>query len=193
MPETLTEVAALSWLRQAAQSVSSTQACVEIGVYRGGSLACLAEGAAAGRGAQVYGVDAWGLAAAYPSRPHMHQRYVSEDMAVAAQTAPGATLIRSLSVDAARAWDGPPIGLLYIDGEHTRKAVLADFAAWRVHLAVGAEVAFDDHYDRFPGVKQAVAELVAEGSLEWVELVGSRLAVTRAAPLGAIVCEQERS
>lgn len=193
MPETLTEPAALDWLRDAARAVPATQACVEVGVYRGGSLRCLVEGAAAGRGAAVYGVDAWGLSAAYRARPHMHKRYVPEDMAVAAETAPGATLIRSLSVDAAHAWSGPPIGLLYIDGEHTRQAVLADFAAWRVHLAVDAEVAFDDHCERFPGVVEAVRELVADGSVVWDAVVGSRLAVTRVAPLGAMVCPQERS
>lgn len=178
--ETLTEPEALDWLRAAAAEVPADQAVVEVGVFRGGSLKHLCDGAKEGHGAVVYGVDAWGSDGVYPDRPHMRERYKRTDKAVARRTCPTATLIHALSSDAAAAYDGPPIGLLYIDCVHTEAAVLADFEAWAPHLADGALVAFDDYCDRFPGVAKAVEHLMTVGRLENVGgLIGSRLAVTR--------------
>src|SRR5690606_41405407 len=54
------------------------------------------------------------------------------------------SLIRAFSADAARAYDGPKIGLWYLDAEHTYAAVLADFDAWVPHFGKGCMVAFED-------------------------------------------------
>jgi len=180
--ETLTEIVALERLRELAAQTPSDTACVEIGVYQGGSLRVIVEGAAAGLGAPVFGIDSWGLEGAYEGRPHMHRRYRHRDMEIAMETARGATFQRALSTDAAATWTvGLKVGLLYIDGEHTHDSVLRDFTAWDVHLADNATVVFDDYYDRFPGVVSAVDSLVLNGSLSWLELVGRRMAVTRRA------------
>jgi predicted O-methyltransferase YrrM len=60
--------------------------------------------------------------------------------------------------------DAPP-ELLFIDSEHERQPVLDAFAAWRGALAPGAVVVFHDYgHPRYPGVREAVAELGLQGS-----------------------------
>ena len=61
------------------------------------------------------------------------------------------------SRSAAAHYDGPPIGLLFIDGEHTTEAVLDDHGAWAPHLAPDAMVVFHDR--RLPAVRTAIAAL----------------------------------
>ncbi len=57
-----------------------------------------------------------------------------------------------------------PAELLFIDSEHEREPVLAAFAAWRDALAPGAVVVFHDYaHPRYPGVREAVAELELSG------------------------------
>jgi predicted O-methyltransferase YrrM len=64
---------------------------------------------------------------------------------------------RQTSVDAARQWDGKLIKLLYVDGLHTREAVLADYHAWRPFLAHEHVVLFDDFL--WAEVEDAVRQL----------------------------------
>jgi cephalosporin hydroxylase len=176
MVDTLTEPAALDWLHTAASTVTPGHAIVELGVYRGGSLKHLITGAP--DGVPVYGVDAWGLPGTYEGRPHMHARYPAADKRVAARIAKGATLLHALNTDAARDYTGPPVALLYIDSEHRHQQVLADYHAWKPHLTPDATVVFDDYIPRFPGVIQAVNELVTAGELANLHVIGSRLAAT---------------
>jgi cephalosporin hydroxylase len=180
---TLTEPTACEWLFDAAAEVPDHRAIVELGVWRGGSLAYLETGAAQGCGASVYGVDPWGLDGAYTDRPHLLRRYRTEDMAVAAKAAPTATLVRGFSTEVAATWDGPKVGLLYVDAVHHEQDVLADFRAWQPHLVPGAIIALDDYCERFDGVRRAVAQLAEEGHLAPIQLVGSRLATTHFRPI----------
>lgn len=179
--ETLTETAALDWLQDAASKVPADQAIVELGVYRGGSLKALCDGADSGNGAIVIGVDAWGSHGAYPDRPHMLNRYTTADKTAAEQlVGDRAILIHALTTQAAATYDGPPIGLLYIDSEHKEHAVLADFHAWQPHLAPEAIIAFDDYEPGRigAGVIAAVDQLFEDGKLALGFTVGNRLRVT---------------
>lgn len=177
--KSLTEQTSLDWLRTTAATVPAGQAVVEIGVYQGGSLKYLCDGAAQGNNPTVYGVDAWGIPAAY-TKPHLRRAYGRQNMRIAARNAPGAVLIRQLSTKTAQHWTGPKIGLLYIDGEHTYRSATGDYKAWKPHLATQAWVAFDDYWaGRFDGVIQAVDELVASGELTDFQHLGHHLAVTR--------------
>jgi hypothetical protein len=67
--------------------------------------------------------------------------------------------VRALSVDAAGTYDGPPVGLLFVDGWHSTDAVVADVESWRPHLAPDPIVVFDDHPD--PEVAAGVAKVEA--------------------------------
>jgi predicted O-methyltransferase YrrM len=63
-------------------------------------------------------------------------------------------------------WDGPPVDLLFIDSTHTREDTVAEYDAWRSHLAAGALVVFHDFGNpAFPGVAEAVAELGVAGAV----------------------------
>lgn len=85
-------------------------------------------------------------------------------------------MIRDFSVDAAAAWTGPKIGLLFIDGDHRQPAVRKDFRKWQPHLDRHAVIVFDDYSDSHPGVPAAVAALAEKGILRVIEQVG-RVAV----------------
>jgi hypothetical protein len=63
-------------------------------------------------------------------------------------------------------WDGPPVDLLFIDSTHTREDTVAEYQAWREHLAPRALVVFHDFGNpAFPGVAEAVAELGVAGAV----------------------------
>jgi predicted O-methyltransferase YrrM len=175
--------------------VPADQAIVELGSYRGKSTCYLATGAALDNHAPVYAVDAWSeevsawryaVLSALPSP-------VFEDFTAQLDKAgvrDGVQVIRSLTTLAAELYDGPPVGLLYIDGDHSRAAVLADFRAWRGHLAPDAVIIFDDFgVTKNPGVSLAVGDLEASGELTDLDkLKSERLAIAHA---GDVVGERK--
>jgi hypothetical protein len=94
------------------------------------------------------------------------------------------TAVKSLSTMAGDHYEGPPVGLLYIDGDHAKRAAIADLRAWRSHLTDDALVVFDDYaMTNNPGVKVAVEALTESGELADVQEVVSRIAVCK---LGAV-------
>jgi MMP 1-O-methyltransferase len=66
------------------------------------------------------------------------------------------------SREAERRWDGKPIRLLFIDGDHSYEGVRADFDAWSRHVIAGGVIAFDDVIDKWPGVKRCFDEVIAQ-------------------------------
>lgn len=151
-------------LMDLAAAVPARQAIVELGNYRGRSTVALALGSREGAGAQVYSVD-----------PHVEfsgprgGRFGRADQAHLyanlARSGVGAS-VSVVGLDSRRvaaAWDGPPVGLLFVDGDHRYEAVRADFAAGRPHLAPQARVAFDDC--DFADVARLMSERCAAGEL----------------------------
>jgi hypothetical protein len=150
-------------LRGYAAKVPRERAIVEIGSYKGKSTCYLATGAQSGGGAHVWAVDPWDTAGnvtgrfgyADPATREAFERQVSL-VGMGAHI----TAVKGFSVAVARSWTGPPIGLLYIDGDHSERAVRGDYVAWREYLTPGAIVIFDD-FDtpRNPGVRAALERL----------------------------------
>lgn len=171
-------------LHSYAAFVPEDQAIVELGSYRGKSTCYLATGAAMGSSAPVYAVDAWSeevsawRAAVLSSLPSPAYEDFQAQIEKAG-VSDGVRVIRSLTTLAAELYDGPLVGLLYIDGDHNRRAVLADFRAWRRHLAPNAVVIFDDFgVTKNPGVALAVGDLEGSGELTDVDkLKSTRLAI----------------
>lgn len=168
-------------LAELAAAVPEDLAIVEIGSFRGKSTAFLASGAKAGGGAHVFAVDPWDLPGnvygkhGY-SAPIVREQF--EEQLRAAKLWSRVTPIQAFSVDAAGDWDGPPIGLLFIDGDHD--AVAADFAAWQPHLADEHVVALDDiDTPRNPKVREFADQLAATGAYDLEVVVPGRLAVLR--------------
>ncbi len=179
----LTEHPAGRHLAKLASEIPGDLAIVEIGVYMGRSLLYLAEGSMTGNEAVVYGVDPFDLPR--PSKPK-YKDPATFDYAIQAITdSPAGNLIviqKNFSVNAARSWDGPKIGLWYLDADHRYGPVLQDFEVWSEHFAENAIVCFDDYdVETFPGVVKAVDELYADGRIHDLHVPAgcSRLAVAK--------------
>lgn len=157
-------------LAELAAGVPRDLAIVEIGAYRGKSTCYMALGARAGGGAHLYSIDLWtlggqrdkhggdGLRKRYED-PANYQAYLRqvEDMGVIERVTP----IVSASSDAAAEWK-LPIGLLFIDGEHSYTGCYSDILNWTPHVVPGGWVALHDHSARYPGVVDACREWFEE-------------------------------
>lgn len=176
-------------LHNYAATIPASNAIVELGSYRGKSTAYLARGALIGNKAPVFAVDAWSEEVS-SWRNRVLERLPSATYRefVAQLDKAGVrdhvSAIQSLTALAADIWEyhyaeDHRVGLLYIDGDHHFDAVLADFRAWRPHLADDALVVFDD-YDQpsNPGVLAAVRALTESGELTYVEKHADRLALS---------------
>ena len=174
-------------LHNQAAVVPASNAIVELGSYRGKSTSYLARGAKIGYGAPVFAVDAWSEEVS-AWRNRVLERLPSAtyreflDQINRAGVKDQVTPLRSMTTLAAEMWadmeGGQSVGLLYIDGDHHFDAVLADYRAWRPHLAEDALVIFDD-YDQTnnPGVLAAVSALAESGEIVNVEKHAERLAL----------------
>lgn len=170
-------------------AVPADQAIVEIGAYHGKSTAYLALAARQGAGQTVITVDTWSednsdWRAAVKSRiasptfdKFMEQLtwiglidqvepHVGESREVAAEYA-----------EALKSDDVDPIGLLYVDGDHSYEAVMADFNAWRGSMARNGVMIFDDYTRTNPGVVRALRELRDSGRIKPIATVLNRLVV----------------
>ena len=150
-------------LQELAGTVPADQAIVEIGSFKGKSTAYLATGSRDGFGAPVFAVDPWDLPGnvygkhGY-SAPIVREQFEAQLRQV--RLLSRVTAIRGFSTEVAASWSGPPIGLLFIDGDHEEPSVRADIDAWTPHLAATHIVAFDDiDTRRNPGVRAVVDTL----------------------------------
>lgn len=150
-----------------AADVHAELAIVEIGSFQGKSTCYLAAGATSGNGAHVWAVDPWDTPGNVTGRfgfAEVDTRVAFKHQVRSVGFEERITPIRGFSIEVAPFWPGPPIGLLYVDGDHSQRAVRADFLAWRAYLVVGAVVIFDDYLSpRNPGVKAAVDSLELDG------------------------------
>ncbi|NLE11964.1 MAG: class I SAM-dependent methyltransferase [Actinobacteria bacterium] len=155
-----------------AAAVPADQAIVECGSYKGKSGCYLAEGAKRGGGAHVWCVDPWSLAGNATGRYGFAEAATMDAFQVQVARMghqERITQVQAFAADYGRAWNGPDVGLLFIDSDHRYTPVKADFLAWEPHLVPGAIVVFDDaHHTKEcnRGVGMFVEEL-RSGS-EWV-------------------------
>lgn len=66
-------------------------------------------------------------------------------------------VFRGASEEAARAWEGGPIGLLYLDGAHDRRSVRLDIDGWTPFVAQGGTVCLHDGFSSV-GVTLAILQ-----------------------------------
>ena len=78
---------------------------------------------------------------------------------------PGARFIQGDSSQVAKAWD-KPIGVLFIDGNHSYEGCKADIDNYYPHMAKGGVMLFHDCDATSPGVEEAVAEFAEEHDYE---------------------------
>jgi predicted O-methyltransferase YrrM len=160
-----------------AQAVPKEQCIVELGSWFGRSAILLAGGSIQGNGPHVHAVDlfqATGYAKEvledragkeandFWGRFHANMRAAGVDHQV--------TAIRSETAALGESWNGPPVGLLFIDADHSYEGVRHDWTAWRCRIAPQGKLAFHDYQNpAFEGVTRFVDELIRQGSLRAAE------------------------
>jgi len=107
------------------------------------------------------------LADDYWDRFHSNMRQAGVDAHVRA--------IRSGSAEAGESWAGPPVGLLFIDADHSYPAVRRDWECWNGRLAPRGIIAFHDYGNPAYEVKRFVDELLAARRLKSLGQVDSIL------------------
>lgn len=127
-----------------ARQVPAEQGLVEVGVYRGRSLCCLAWGAPPN--VPVYGIDVWRSAEDMAYAGRALERLNLEHRAI---------LWPTESSKAARTWGGM-IGLLHLDADHSAESVNDELQEWLPHCAPRALIMVHDYGATFPGVVWAV-------------------------------------
>lgn len=137
-------------LFEAARAVPPDEAVVEVGSHHGKSTILLAMGLAEGRGMTAIdpfddprwggGRDALDAFEANLARAGVRERV---------------TLRKALSADVARSWDGPAVGLAWIDGAHDLESVLEDLDGWSPLLAPGGRLLIHDAFSAI-GTTRAV-------------------------------------
>jgi hypothetical protein len=171
-------------LYRLAREVHPDRAIVELGSFEGKSTSYLARGAEdqgyvlGNQPVQVYAVDLWddprNELGKHRYRDTIHIRRFTENIMRLELKVP-VIAMQMVSWEAAQRYDGPLVGLLYVDADHREESVRRDVNAWRRHLAPGAVLAFDDWgTKRNPGVRVVVDELGYPYSV-----VAERLAIVR--------------
>jgi predicted O-methyltransferase YrrM len=164
-----------------ATQVPADQEIVELGVFQGRTALIMAWGASQGNGAHVTAIDPWDTEGNVYDPPftdadsRVWAAYRVRELGYEDRI----QLVQAFSQDVAPTWTGKPVGLLYVDGDHTKEGARRDIELWAEHLAPGAIIAVDDYlHPDWPGVGQALDELVAEGFLTPLDVYHDRLAVT---------------
>lgn len=160
--EGMLSVREAAWLYNAGRGAREI---VEIGSYRGKSLCLMGRGAiAAGCAAdtRITAID-----------PHLVGKdnprfdFHAKDRAVLLEQAERCGvngMLRELvmtSRDALPHWEGRPIDLLWVDGDHSYEAAKFDLEAWGQFVRPGGTIAAHDYTERFPGVIRAWDEVVS--------------------------------
>lgn len=93
-------------------------------------------------------------------------------------------LFRGFGEQAAAAWSGPRVGLLYLDGAHDFRTVDRELALWRAHLARGARVLCHDTFSSHGVTRAVLRHAVGSRSLAYLGRTGT-LAAFELRPLTA--------
>jgi glycosyltransferase involved in cell wall biosynthesis len=144
---------------------------VEIGSFRGKSAVALATGAIPSR-CQVYCVDPHvEFTGVYGGKFGPQDRGAFYQVMLQTGLFEKVALINLPSREAARAWRRP-IGLLFVDGDHSFRGVKGDFDAWDPHVCLGGIIAFDDATDPAVGPANLIDQILASGRYAALETVG---------------------
>jgi predicted O-methyltransferase YrrM len=165
----------LSLLYHLARAATGPGRVVEIGSYLGRSTIVLARAAIDDGREPVVAVDPHTSALGYEEEQEVDTRDQFLDNVRRAGVADHVDLRHMTSVEAAGQWSGEPIRLHFVDGWHTREAVLEDVRSWSRWFGDRCCVVFDD-YLQLGGVREGVDELAAAGEVGPVKLIVGKMA-----------------
>ena len=155
---------------------------VEIGSYHGRSTAALSFGALDGSGARVYTVDPYidftgPLGGKFGPE---NKKRLLENLLLSGATE-NVWLINLKSEQASAGWT-EPIGLLWIDGDHSYEGVKTDFECWELFVLQGGLVAFHDSTDEGIGPIKLLHEILAAGGFATVTTVDTVTVLRKTGP-----------
>jgi hypothetical protein len=148
-PRTMHSEAEAAALRRLA---TDARVVVEIGVFEGSSAVVLA--GALGRGAELHLVDPFVDESGWALRPEAWADPRAARLAVgrvARRGGPALRWHRMTSEEAARGWDGRPVEVVFVDGDHSPEGCRLDWDLWHPFVVAGGAVAFHDARLGHPG------------------------------------------
>lgn len=77
-------------------------------------------------------------------------------------------LLDMINDEAAKEIEGKTVRFLFIDGDHTKQGVLKDIKLFFPMLKKGSIIVFDDYFEGFPGLIEAVDEAFAKFNFDRV-------------------------
>jgi MMP 1-O-methyltransferase len=176
VPGSVTEAEAGELMRLASE-VPPDACIVEVGSHRGRSTAALA---LAANGSPVYAIEPHELfEGMYGTAFGPEDRRAFFENMLRVGVVEDVRLVNLSSEVVSKGWTRP-IGLLWIDGDHTPEGVRRDFEAWEPFLRSGGVVAFHDATDPEGGPARLIEGLLA-GSFERVAGADRLIALRRAA------------
>jgi hypothetical protein len=131
---------------------AGSHCAVELGVYEGSSAYVLCD--ALDQNAVLHLVDPFQDASHWAMRPGWHGTPFATRLAVRRRAKDAGPHIRwhiARSQDVGRSWQGPPVDLVFIDGDHSAPAVREDWEVWHAHVRPGGTVGFHDARNSQPG------------------------------------------
>ena len=150
----------------------ATGCVVEVGSFRGRSTVALALGSMSGQSVPVYAIEPH-----EPFHGRLGGEFGPEDRGAFYQTMLDTgcyTIVRlvNLSTEVVTPGWKQPVGLLWIDGDHSYEGVKRDFDCWLPYVHKGAAIVFDDSLNPEIGPRKLIDELTASGRFKETEHVG---------------------
>ncbi len=124
---------------------------VEIGVYEGSSAVAFCD--ALGPGVQLHLIDPFIDESGWTMVPGWHGTPFATRLAVRRRARGGPNIHWHIarSQDVGREWQGPPVDLVFIDGDHSVPGCREDWEVWHPHVRAGGAVAMHDARRGLPG------------------------------------------
>jgi len=160
----------LRWLAEQARLTGLNSTIVEIGTFLGRSARALASNSD-WVGTRIYCVDPY-MRYGDPGVEQAVKTGLWDDTYQQARfnldlgSSNRIVFLRELSTRAALRFDDCTIDMIFIDGDHSYSAVMADISAWERTIKPGGLICGHD-YNVHPGVKQAVDESFPFGGVEF--------------------------
>ena len=145
---------------------------VEVGSYRGRSTVALGRGSIDGSKVPVFAIEPHeAFRGILGGKFGPQDRGVFYSAMLDTDCYNVVRLINLSSENVAPLWQ-TKVALLWIDGDHSYQGVKRDFEYWEKHLVNSGSVVFDDSLNPNIGPYQLIEELISQGKLEKVNLVG---------------------
>lgn len=170
--------AEMELLHRLASEVPDGGHIVEIGSFQGKSTVCL------GLGAKQAGAQVWAVDPHEDCQINETTHYGPENYAALLKNLVdfdlGSTVrIITLYSHAVIVCWHHPINLLWIDGSHEYADVKQDFIDWSVAVVADGKIAMHDTSGHYPGVTQALNEILAGGKWQILEQIDATAVLER--------------